>query len=601
MATEQRRQDTVRQVKEAADIAEIIGEHVNLQRAGANFKGLCPFHAEKTPSFMVSPERGSFHCFGCNEGGDVFSFLMLYHRLSFPEALKQLAARYRIPLAENTLTPQQKEESRKREDIYALNARVAQLYHQYLRQHPAAAPARDYLVERGMPPAVIESFQLGYAPESWDFLFKQLNREGWSTELAAEAGLLAAKKSGGGEDSRSRGYYDRFRNRIIFPIMDLTGRISGFGGRILGEGEPKYLNTPETPVFDKSRTLFGLYQHRDAIRKTRSCLLVEGNFDLLALAAHEVNDVAAPLGTALTTEHLRILRGYADEAVLLFDGDAAGLKAAMRSIPLFLAAKLTGRVAILPEGHDPDTYIRQHGQEGLRQLVAGASSLPEFVFAELVAQYGLGVDGKNRIIAELAPIVHSLDDQMLLRTRFIAHFSERLGISSDQFCQSIAHRPKTRRPAASHEEKEEIPQLEANEEKIFAFLFLHGSYLPDFLEAGLKNIISSPAAGALLELMTDPESDFVSSPENLLNRAEKRLKPLVARLLIDGGGFYPDEHREECAQQLMNWLRQHERKKTAELLNREINAAYQSGDQQRLLELMQQKQSLNGLNAHQGQ
>ncbi len=601
MATEQRRQDTVRRVKEAADIAEIIGEHVTLQRAGANFKGLCPFHAEKTPSFMVSPERGSFHCFGCNEGGDVFSFLMLYHRLSFPEALKQLAARYRIPLAENTLTPQQKEESRKREEIYALNARVAQLYHQYLRQHPAAALARDYLVERGMPEAIIENFQLGYAPESWDFLFKQLNREGWSTELAAEAGLLAAKKSGDGEASRARGYYDRFRNRLIFPIVDLTGRISGFGGRILGEGEPKYLNTPETPVFDKSRTLFGLYQHRDAIRKARSCLLVEGNFDLLALAAHEVNDVAAPLGTALTTEHLRILRGYADEAVLLFDGDAAGLKAAMRSIPLFLAAKLTGRVAILPEGHDPDTFIRQHGQEGLRQLVAGASSLPEFVFAELVAQYGLGVDGKNRIIAELAPIVHSLDDQMLLRTRFIAHFSERLGISSDQFCQSIAHRARTRRPPASSQEKEEIPRLEANEEKILAFLFLHGSYLPDFLEAGLKNIISSPAAGALLELMTDPESDFVRSPENLLSRAEERLKPLVARLLIDGGGFYPDEHREECARQLMSWLRQHERKKTAEQLNREINAAYQSGDQQRLLELMQQKQSLNGLNAHQGQ
>lgn len=598
MAAEQTRQDVVRRIKEAADIGEIIGEHVSLQRAGANLKGLCPFHAEKTPSFMVSPERGSFHCFGCGEGGDVFSFLMLYHRFSFPEALKQLAGRYRIPLAENTLTPQQKEESRQRENIYALNARAAQLYHQYLLKHAAAGPARDYLAGRGMSASLIEQFQLGYAPDSWDFLCTQLQREGWSPELATEAGLLVAKKTGGeGAGNQRRGHYDRFRDRIIFPIIDLTGRVSGFGGRILGAGEPKYLNTPETPVFDKSRTLFGLYQHRDAIRKARSCLLVEGNFDLLALAAHEINEVAAPLGTALTTEQLQILRGYVDEAVLLFDGDTAGLKAAMRAIPLFLAAGLTGRVAILPTNHDPDTFVRQHGQEGLRQLVAGAAPLPEFVFGELVARHGLGVDGKNRIIAELAPIVHSLDDQLLLRTRFIAHFSDRLGISGDQFCQSIARPPQRRRPAAVPDQHEESLQLEPNEEKILAFLFLHGSYVQDFLAAGLEHITTSPAARSLLALIKVPDPDLRRAPENLLSRAEERFKPLVARLLINGGTFYPDEQREECAEQLMAWLRQHEHKKTADLLNREINAAYQGGDQQRLLKLMQQKQSLQGSRA----
>lgn len=319
---------------------------------------------------------------------------------------------------------------------------------------------------------------------------------------------------------------------------------------------------------------------------------MEGNFDLLALAAHEISEVVAPLGTALTTEHLRILRGYADEAVLLFDGDAAGLKAAMRAIPLFLAAKLTGRVAMLPEGHDPDTFVRHHGPDGLRQLTVAAVSLPEFVFTELVARHGLGVDGKNRIIEELAPIVHSLDDQMLLRTRFIAHFSERLGISGDQFCQSIARRPQVRRQPPEEGDQEATARLEANEEKLFAFLFLHGSHLPDFMEAGLQEVITSPAAHRLLELMLEAGNDFVRTPENLLNLAEGSFKPLVARLLIQGGTFYPDEHREESSQQLMQWLKRNQRKKTADQLNREINAAYQSGDQQRLLELMQQKQAL---------
>lgn len=195
MAAEQTRQEVVRRIKEAADIAEIIGEHVSLQRSGANLKGLCPFHAEKTPSFMVSPDRGSFHCFGCGEGGDVFSFLMLYHRLSFPEALRQLADRYRIPLAENTLTPQQQEEARRRENLYAVNARAAELYHHYLLHSPAAAAARDYLAQRGMAGEIIQRFQLGFAPDSWDFLFNQLKKERLSPELAAEAGLLAAKKT----------------------------------------------------------------------------------------------------------------------------------------------------------------------------------------------------------------------------------------------------------------------------------------------------------------------------------------------------------------------------------------------------------------------
>ncbi|MFH7326306.1 DNA primase [Desulfurivibrio sp. C05AmB] len=597
------RREVVRRIKETADITEIIGEYVNLQRSGANLKGLCPFHAEKTPSFMVSPARGSFHCFGCGEGGDVLSFLMLYHRISFPEALKQLAARYHITLAETTLSPRQREEARKRESLYAVNARAAALYRHFLLNDPAAAAARAYLARRGMTTEVGELFQLGYAPPRWDFLGNILQREGVSPAIAAEAGLLVARDGGtpreGQASDRDRGYYDRFRDRIIFPIVDLTGRISGFGGRILGEGEPKYLNTPETPIFSKGQTLFGLYQHRDALRKARSCLLVEGNFDLLALAAHQVHEAVAPLGTALTADQLRILRGYVDEAILLFDGDSAGLKAAMRAVPLFLAEKLTGRVVILPPGHDPDSFVREHGKQGLSELLAGAQALPEFIFDQLAARHGLGVDGKNRIIAELAPITQALGDQLLLRTRFIAHFSERLGISSEQFCQSLG--PASRRPPLRGQAGPNAApgsatrlKLSPNEEKIFAFIFFHGRFLDDFLAAGLAEVAVSPAARALLELVTSHAAEFSRAPETLLEEADPLLRPLVSSLLINGGDLYPQDRQEESALELLAWLRQHGHRRNCDQLNREISAAYQAGDQERLLELMKQKQALSG-------
>ncbi|TBV82250.1 MAG: DNA primase [Desulfobulbaceae bacterium] len=627
--------ENIHRIKDVANIGEIIGEHVNLQRAGANLKGLCPFHAENTPSFMVSPERNSFHCFGCGAGGDVFTFLMRYHQLSFPEALRQLAERYHIPLTENTISPQQREQSRQRETIYQINTHAATLYHHHLLNAPAARPAREYLAHRGVPPEIIKRFQLGYAPASWDFLFNHSKKAGFAPEIVAQAGLLIARKSegptadqgesqggdqedqgvgqgagrgadqgvnqkGGRDKSRTegsaittRGYYDRFRHRIMFPIIDLTGRISGFGGRILGEGTPKYLNTPETPVFNKSRTLFGLYQHREFIRKAKKCLVVEGNFDLLALASRGVVEVVAPLGTALSTDQLRILRGYVDEVVLLFDGDAAGLRAAMGTIPRFLAAKLTGRVAILPDTHDPDSLIRAYGRRGIDELVALAQSLPEFAFAKLAEQHGLGVDGKNRIIAELTPIIHALDDQLLLRTRFIAHFSEKLGISAEQFCYSIAHRPQPQRRPSATAPPEKSLKLTANEEKLLTFLFLNGSYLAEFIAADLQDFITTPAAQALMNLLTRlnaSEVDFIQAPENLLHHADDRLKSLVARLLISSDSIYPEQYREESARQLIAWLRRHQRKKSADLLNREINVAYQGGDQQRLMTLMKQKQ-----------
>lgn len=582
------RQDAVQRVKEAADIVEIIGEHVSLKRAGASYKGLCPFHAEKTPSFVVNPARNTFHCFGCGEGGDVLSFLTLYHRITFPEALKQLAARYQITLPEKPLNQAQQAEARQRERLFEANAKAAALYRRAL-VGPEGGAARAYLDQRGMPAAISERFQLGYAPDGWDFLSKALAREKITPAAAQEAGLLVAKEGG-------RGFYDRFRDRIMFPIIDLTGRVAGFGGRILGAGEPKYLNTPETPAFDKGRTLFGLYQNREAIRKARRCLVVEGNFDLLSLVAHGVETVVAPLGTALTAGHLRMLRGYVDEAILLFDGDTAGFKAALRAVPIFLAEKVTGRIAVLPKGHDPDTFVRERGAEGIAALVEAARPLPEFIFDKLAAEHGLGVDGKNRIIAELAPIVHALGDQLLLRTRFIAHFSERLGISADQFAHSIGRpvRPAPAHTAPAGAADEAISwQLTRNEEDLFTFLLLHGDYREQFLAAGLREAVTSPAAHALLALIDQAGEQFSEQPEILLDLAAIPARSMVSRLLTVSASACLPENREERATELLAWLRQQAHRKDADRLVREISAAYQAGDEELLTRLMSEKKAMD--------
>ncbi|MFN2365718.1 MAG: DNA primase, partial [Desulfurivibrionaceae bacterium] len=415
--------ESVRLVKEAADIVEIIGEHVNLKKSGANYKGCCPFHSEKTPSFMVNQARGSFHCFGCNEGGDIFSFYMLYHNATFPEALKSLAGRYGVALPEKPLSHADQARAQLRSGLFEVLERSGAVFHEILLRDPRGAAARKYLASRNIPDEIIRKFRLGYAPDSWNFLTDKISDPG-QRQMAAEAGLIVKKERGG--------FYDRFRDRLLCPITDMTGQIAGFSGRILGDGQPKYMNSPENPVFDKGRLLFGLFQNREAIRKGGLCLLVEGNFDLLALAAGGLDYGAAPLGTALTRAQVRALKGYAREVIILFDGDAAGLKAAMRSVPLFLSEQVAAKVCTLPQGHDPDTFLGEYGLESLETKLRESVSLPEFVFEQLSAKYGLGLEGKGKIAEELQALASELGDNHLQKDIFIAHFSQKLGIPLDQ-------------------------------------------------------------------------------------------------------------------------------------------------------------------------
>jgi DNA primase len=574
----------VQTVKDAADILEVVGEIVSLKKAGVNYKGLCPFHAEKTPSFTVNPARRSFHCFGCGEGGDALSFVMRYHNIGFWEAVKQLAGRYHIPLPEKELSGREREAASKRQALFAINQRAAQVYHELLFT-PAGASARDYLEKRRIPLTVINDFQLGYAPESWDFLLKAMADVG-EAELS-EAGLLVQRESG-------KGWYDRFRQRVLFPIISHSGQYLGFGGRILGDGQPKYLNSPETLVFTKGKTLFGLFQNKAAIRKSHRALIVEGNFDLLSLVAAGVRDVVAPLGTALTTQHIHALKGYASEAVLLFDGDQAGIKAAMRAVPLFLSEKVAARVVILPDGHDPDTFVGEFGAEGLERRVEEAYSLPEFVVSHLVEKYGLGLEGKGKIVDELRPLIKAIADQDLQRSLFVAHFSQKLGLSSEQLLGALASPltiigpPEVKPPLASRLGKISLSKAE---EQLVSFLIIYPEYSDQFIEAGLFDCLTQPEAVHIVNALQELHKNSPGSgAERLLDRLEGPARVFVSSQLISVPCL-PDPNRE--AAEKIQWLRENHQKLLLRALTTRINEAHRQNDQELLLTLLLEQKKIS--------
>jgi DNA primase len=590
MAVDSLREEVKNRVKEAADIVQVIGEVVELKKAGSRFTGLCPFHAEKTPSFSVNPQGQFFHCFGCGESGDVFSFVMKYNRQTFPEALKDLARRFHVDLPEPKLSDADRERIRQRDLLFRVNREAAGMYRECLLTAPHAGHARRYLARRGVTEEVIREFALGYAPgpsaAGWSFVTDRLQKLGLPLAAVEKAGLAVKKDRGG--------YYDRFRDRILFPIVNLSGQVVAFGGRILGEGRPKYMNSPESPVFDKSRLLFGLYQHRETIRRERRALVVEGNFDLILLAVHGIRNVVAPLGTALTREHIRSLRGYCDEVVLLFDGDSAGLKAAMRAVPFFLAEQVDARVAVLPEGHDPDSYVRAEGAEAVAGLVAGASHLAEFVFTALSRQHGLTLDGKNRIIAELREIIGTGVDSVQ-RSLMAAHFSEMLGVPAGQLEENpgvAAKRVPDRRPAGT-----DLRKLPRKQRQLLDFSILYPECFPDLLAAGIEKVITDPAVKSIFQVLVRMSHDTTFAPDRLLAELPEGSpeRQYVAELLILGGACFCDAEGEQVAgmrDELLLWLQSEMNRKDGATLQKRIMKAQSAGDDELLMRLLAEKQAM---------
>ncbi len=583
MTTFKSRDDSVQLVKEAADIVEIIGEHVDLKKAGSNYKGRCPFHSEKTPSFSVNRARGSFHCFGCNEGGDVFSFYMKYHNATFPEALKGLAKRYGVVLPEKPLSHEDQARAKLRTGLYEVLEKSTALFHEILLHDPKGAKAREYLAARKIPDEIIRKFRLGYAPDSWDYLTGKFTKT-TQQQLASEVGLIVKNDRGG--------FYDRFRDRLLCPITDMTGQVAGFSGRILGDGQPKYMNSPESLVYDKGRLLFGLFQNRDSIRKRGLCILVEGNFDLLALAAYGLDYGAAPLGTALTKAQVRALKGYAQEVIILFDGDAAGLKAAMRAVPIFLTEQVEAKICTLPKSHDPDTFLQEYSSEVLELELQKAVSLPEFLFKQLAEKHGLGLEGKAKIAAELHNLAKELGDNQLQKTVFIAHFSQKLGIPIDQLEKSSPPAPQPKQNQEQPERQNDPKYLPLKQKQLLEFLIIFPEYLQKFMEAGIEDVVVSDVGGNILKHLQEFTRGGDGSLDQLLDLAEGPEKSFISRLLVNSPS-YSDEDREEIAAEKMAWLKKNRYTDLKEALTRQIKAAQQSGDTELCMELIAKKIDLN--------
>jgi len=425
-------QDKIAEIRRRASIVEVISDHVTLKKAGRNHLGLCPFHAEKTPSFTVSEEKGIYHCFGCQSGGSVFHFLMNYDHLSFPEAVERVAKRYGIAV-EYQGGGRNAQDSGEREKLYRVNERAALHYQKILFDHAEGRRALQYLKARGVDEATARKFMLGYAPQTGSHLFKLFSQENVSTGDAYRLGLIGQRGP--------QKFYEKFFARVIFPIVSPAGKVIAFGGRVLDNALPKYLNSSETPLFHKGSTLYGLYQAKEGIRQADRVVVVEGYLDVIALSQHDVPYAVATLGTALSADHVRVLSRYTKNIIALFDGDDAGRKAAARSFEIFLETGLLGRAAFLPKGEDPDSFVRSQGKAALEAVLEQAVPLADYYFSWLELRYGKTLEGKSQIASEvsriLAKVTNVFEVDLLARRA-----GDILGIREE-----VLRRPKVTPPA----------------------------------------------------------------------------------------------------------------------------------------------------------
>ncbi|GAB6144112.1 DNA primase [Desulfocicer niacini] len=422
-------EEIISQISAATDIVAVISESVMLKKSGMNYFGLCPFHSEKTSSFSVSPHKQIFYCFGCGAGGNVFSFLMKYHDVSFPEAVKMLGRKCGVAVETGPVSPEKEKHMALREGLYRLNQQVMVHYTDVLRHTPSGEQAMHYLENRGITADTMEQLNLGFAPNQWDDMVSFLKKKKVSKMMAEASGFVLKRRD-------KPGYYDRFRNRIIFPIFDVTRQVAGFGGRVMDDGVPKYLNSPETPVYSKGRILYGFHLSKTYCRQEDTVYIVEGYFDFISLFQCGIKNCVATLGTAMSQSHVRLLKGAASRAILVFDSDKAGINAAKRSIGTFLKEGMDVRIVILPQGQDPDSFVQQRGKTQFEACSERAMSVIPFLTQSAVEQFGLSVEGKIKIMEEMKTPLARVEDPAA-RSLYIHELSQTLGIDETAVLEKV--------------------------------------------------------------------------------------------------------------------------------------------------------------------
>src|SRR6266850_1202868 len=440
------------QIRAANDIVDVIGSYLPLKRSGANFMALCPFHKEKTPSFNVNPHLQIFKCFGCQKGGDVFTFIMEYESVDFPEALKRLADRAKIPLEYERGSGDQQTRHLK-DSLLQIHEQITQRWQSALANEAAGQIARDYLARRGVSAEAIKLFRLGYAPDLWDDTVNWAKSKDHDLALVEKGGLILKREQGDG-------YYDRFRGRLMFPICDEQGRIIAFSGRILtgDEKTAKYVNSPETPIFIKSKVFFGLDKAKRAILDAGHAIICEGQLDMIACFMAGVQNIVAPQGTAFTADHARIIKRFVDEVVLCFDSDAAGQNAAVRALDSLLASGLAIRVVTVPAPHDPDSFIKANGGLAFKQLMDRAEGFFDYYLGRLCATNETNTDkGRLAVLRAMAEAVHKTGNVVLIDT-YAQKTALRLGVAPEAVRMEFKKFRRNQREAPAEAENEAVTE-----------------------------------------------------------------------------------------------------------------------------------------------
>ncbi len=567
-------QDVIDRIRAQTDIVELVEQYLDLRRSGDNYRALCPFHNEKTPSFNVNRTRQIFHCFGCGRGGDAFKFLMFHDGLSFPEAVRVLAQRAGIKLEAES--PRAAARRSQRERLTKLNRFAADYFRGQLIGENGTRP-REYLMGRGISDEVSEQFMLGHAPDSWTHCTAEAARSGFSRQEIERSGLAKQRRSDGG-------LYELFRNRIIFPVHNMSGTIVGFGGRALGDEDPKYINTPETDVYRKGETLYGLYQAKDAIRREAVVLIVEGYMDLLQLVQAGFANVVATLGTALTERQARLVRRFVQSAVLVYDGDEAGAKAAERGMTVLAHVGIEPRVVLLPEGNDPDDYLRAHGSDAFRDLLGRAAGVLDFVLRDVTDSTALSPGDKSAVARRAFAVISAIGDS-IRQSDYLRLLAERLKVSETSVRREFGmYRRSPGGKGADGVRRRVWPKATYD---LFGALIRNPEYIARASRDVDLALMDDGPEKEVLATLFEAESE-IGRPEQLLDRVESEdARTLLSRVLVDAGS----DARDEDAALFEGWLRKTRvdvlRKRLAGL-DGQIMDAQRQNDQTRIDELLRQ-------------
>ncbi|HPQ39969.1 MAG TPA: DNA primase [bacterium] len=498
-------QEVIDDVRDRIPIERIIGEYVPLKRAGRHFKGLCPFHKEKTPSFTVNTDLQIFKCFGCGESGNVFTFLMKIENVTFMEVLQRLASQAGVALPD--VPEESPEKKSEKGSLLDIMKRAWKIYHEFLLSDSLASGARKYLERRGYSRDLIKKYGFGYAPDQWDFILQRLNAP---VPLLITAGLVISKPS-------AQRVYDRFRHRLMIPIREhRKGSITAFGGRTLGDDPAKYINSPESPIYNKSQILYGLYSAQKAIRQTRDVIIVEGYFDQIALDNAGFHNVVAPCGTSLTLQQVNLVKRYAQTATMLFDADAAGMSAARRALELCLGAGLDTRAVPLPDGCDPDDIIRERGSDGFRELLNKSVPGLDFLIQSASKRYDLTrAGGRRAVVEEMMPFLMEVDNA-IDRGTYISRIADLITVPVDSIIELLRrHRRRMVTQKAGSEtgaipnsEKSRAPSLDSRERDLFCFFIQNTEYMTWDENPFCPEKMVTPAGRAVYGIIRDDLMKF---------------------------------------------------------------------------------------------